>query len=109
MSHAFREIKYTSSFRIYRTTLSGDSTGLGCNFPRALEYMRTAVGCDSIPGFKRSGLTRYHAGSMAYSWDEGQFHFVQLQYFPTCKTCYTSCKTKTKDKEPAACMNINMK
>lgn len=53
-----------------------------CCAKLAVDYMRRGVACNTIPNFNSRRVTSYDAMSMAYSWDEGNYHFVQLQYRP---------------------------
>ena len=53
-----------------------------CCAKRAVDYMRQGVACGTIPNFDSARITSYDAPSMAYSWDEGNYHFVQLHYRP---------------------------
>lgn len=53
----------------------------GCNADHALAYMRDGLFCGkSIPGLDKDALRSVDAGSLAYSFDRGNFHFVQLHY-----------------------------
>lgn len=65
-------------------TYSGDdwSTHQKCNSMHALEYFRGAF-CNNVPNFDANKrITRYDSKSLAYSWEKGPYHFVQLHYFP---------------------------
>jgi hypothetical protein len=51
-----------------------------CNSAHAIAYMKSGL-CGDIPKFHPERLVRYHAESLAYSWEEGRYHFVHLHYF----------------------------
>ena len=54
-----------------------------CNGRHATAYFRSSF-CGRIPKFDaKQRLTRYDPGSMAYSWEQGSFHFVNVHYYPT--------------------------
>lgn len=44
-------------------------------------WMKGVIGCNSLPNFA-GNLKSYDAGSMAYSWEIGNYHFVQLHAHP---------------------------
>lgn len=48
----------------------------------AIEWMRSTVVCGRSKPFPAGAVTDYHEASMAYSWDIGRYHFVQLQNHP---------------------------
>lgn len=53
-----------------------------CNSRHAVAYFRSAF-CGRIPKFDaRRRITRYDPESLAYSWEEGNFHFLQVHYYP---------------------------
>ena len=66
--------------------------GRRCDQHHAVEFMRCAA--SAPPGSAPSKLrpladrfhadmpTRYHPGSLSYSWDRGRYHFVTLNYYP---------------------------
>lgn len=45
-------------------------------------WMKGVIGCNSLPNFA-GNLKSYDAGSMAYSWEIGNYHFVQLHAHPS--------------------------
>lgn len=49
----------------------------------ASHYIKKAVACNLIPNFASSTLTGYNDNSLAYSWDIGRYHFIQLHNYPT--------------------------
>lgn len=49
---------------------------------QAVRYMRAAVSCDSEVNFDASRVLNFDLGSMAYSFDVGGWHFVQLHNYP---------------------------
>ena len=77
-----------------------------CNTEHAIGYFKSAF-CKKIPAFETDRITRYDSSrlvaivvfnapllhnlltlfhslsSLAYSWDEGRYHFVHLHYYPT--------------------------
>lgn len=52
-----------------------------CNAQHAMGYLRGAF-CGKVPGFDASRIVRYDASSLAYSWEEGRYHFVHVHYYP---------------------------
>jgi len=54
-----------------------------CNGKHAIAYFQSAF-CNKIPHFDaKRRVTRFDPKSLAYSWDEGIYHFVHLHYHPT--------------------------
>lgn len=53
-----------------------------CNMEHALGYFKSAF-CGQIPSFDTNRIVRYDSSSLAYSWDEGRYHFVHSHYYPT--------------------------
>ena len=53
-----------------------------CNMEHAIGYFKSGF-CGKIPAFHSDRIVRYDSSSLAYSWDEGRYHFVHLHYFPT--------------------------
>ena len=53
-----------------------------CNSAHAIAYIKSGL-CGNIPKFQPQRIVRYHAGSLAYSWEEQNFHFVHLHYYST--------------------------
>jgi cytolysin (calcineurin-like family phosphatase) len=41
------------------------------------------VGCGTVPNFPYTEVHSFDTGSLAYSWDIGSWHFVQLHNYPT--------------------------
>jgi len=53
-----------------------------CNGRHAVAYFRNAF-CNKIPNFDaKKRVTRYDPKSLAYSWEEGNYHFVNVHYYP---------------------------
>jgi hypothetical protein len=53
-----------------------------CNGRHAVAYFRGAF-CGKIPNFDaKQRVTRYDPESMAYSWEQGSYHFVNVHYYP---------------------------
>lgn len=50
---------------------------------QAVRYMRGAVGCGTVSNFDASVIDSFDVSSMAYSWDLGGWHFVQLHNYAT--------------------------
>lgn len=67
-----------------RATFDGDAWYQGhCNGMHAISYIRSAF-CGKIHKFDaKSRLTRFHSESLAYSWEEGRYHFVHVHFYPT--------------------------
>jgi len=53
-----------------------------CNMEHALGYFKSAF-CGHIPAFDTNRIIRYDSSSLAYSWEEGRYHFVHSHYYPT--------------------------
>ncbi|WP_263078450.1 metallophosphoesterase [Endozoicomonas sp. Mp262] len=71
--------------------------GQGCWWNRNLEYMalgyngcaknathyiKTMVSCNGVPNFESNRVTSFDEGSLAYSFDIGRYHFIQLNNHP---------------------------
>jgi len=52
-----------------------------CNAAHSLGYLKGGF-CGEIPRFDPQRVVRYHAQSLAYSWEEGNYHFVHVHYYP---------------------------
>jgi hypothetical protein len=65
-------------------TYNGDAWYQGfCNGIHGIAYIRGAF-CGKVKSFDaKRRLTRYHSDSLAYSWEEGRYHFVHVHYYPT--------------------------
>ena len=55
--------------------------GNGCA-RNASHYIKRVVSCGMAPNFPGQSITGFHESSLAYSWDIGNYHFVQLQNYP---------------------------
>ena len=53
-----------------------------CNVEHAIGYLKGGF-CEQIPHFLPERIVRYDPSSLAYSWEEGRYHFVMLHYHPT--------------------------
>ena len=53
-----------------------------CNSKHSLGYIRSGF-CGKIPKFDSERIVRFDSSSLAYSWEEGRFHFVHTHYFPS--------------------------
>jgi hypothetical protein len=53
-----------------------------CNVEHAIGYLKSGF-CGKIPHFLPERIVRYDPSSLAYSWEEGRYHFVMLHYYPT--------------------------
>lgn len=53
-----------------------------CNVEHAIGYFKSGF-CGQIPKFRTERIVRYDPSSLAYSWEEGRYHFVMLHYYPT--------------------------
>ncbi|KAL3778783.1 hypothetical protein HJC23_002689 [Cyclotella cryptica] len=53
-----------------------------CNIEHAIGYLKSGF-CGKIPNFHADKIVRYDSSSLAYSWDEGRYHFVHTHYYPT--------------------------
>jgi hypothetical protein len=52
-----------------------------CNAAHAIGYFKSGF-CGRIPYFRPERIARYDAASLAYSWNEGKYHFVHTHYHP---------------------------
>jgi hypothetical protein len=53
-----------------------------CNMEHAIGFMKSGF-CGQIPAFGADRIVRYDSSSLAYSWDEGRYHFVHCHYYPS--------------------------
>ena len=53
-----------------------------CNMEHAIGYIKSGF-CGQIPAFDADRVVRYDSASLAYSWDEGRYHFVHSHYYPS--------------------------
>ena len=53
-----------------------------CNMEHAIAYFKSGF-CGQIPSFDADRIVRYDSSSLAYSWDQGRFHFVHAHYYPS--------------------------
>src|SRR5262249_10666465 len=44
----------------------------------AARYVRAMLGCETVPTFPARGIHAFDNNSLAYSWDIGTWHFVQM-------------------------------
>jgi hypothetical protein len=49
----------------------------------AARYIRAMLGCGTVPNFPHLKIHSFDTASLAYSWDIGSWHFVQLHNYPT--------------------------
>jgi len=59
---------------------------------RAMNYLRAAISCGYLSNFQSASITNYDDASLAYSWDIGHYHFVQLNNYPTYPAVYGKSK-----------------
>jgi len=64
---------------------AGDWVPYGANACayQAVRYVRAMVGCGTVPNFPHLKIHSFDTASLAYSWDMGSWHFVQLHNYPT--------------------------
>ena len=53
-----------------------------CNMEHAIGYMKSGI-CGQIPAFDADRIVRYDSSNLAYSWDDGRYHFVHSHYYPS--------------------------
>lgn len=53
-----------------------------CAF-QAARYVRAMLACGTVPSFPHRRVLSFDNSSLAYSWDMGSWHFVQLHNYPT--------------------------
>lgn len=53
-----------------------------CNMEHSLGYFKSGF-CGMIPGFDADRIVGYDSSSLAYSWNEGVYHFVHTHYYPS--------------------------
>ena len=53
-----------------------------CNMEHAIGYFKSGF-CGQVPAFDTDRIVQYDSSSLAYSWDEGRYHFVHCHYYPT--------------------------
>lgn len=66
-----------------------------CNVEHAIGYLKSGF-CDKIPNFLPERIVRYDPNSLAYSWEEGRYHFVMLHYYPTYEVASMSFRSSVK-------------
>lgn len=49
----------------------------------AAHYIKKTLSCNLVSNFPSSTVTSFDDGSLAYSWDIGRYHFIQLHNYPT--------------------------
>jgi len=81
-----------------------------CNAKHAIGYLKSAF-CQKVPKFDaKKRVTRYDSKSLAYSWEEGPYHFVHLHYYPTYENAKLGIKNSLqwleKDLNLATRMNL---
>ena len=54
-----------------------------CNAEHAVAYMRSGLGCGTIPKLHTSRLQSFDRDSLAYSWNQGNYHFAVVNFHPT--------------------------
>jgi hypothetical protein len=53
-----------------------------CNIEHAIGYFKSGF-CGQVPKFHSDRIVRYDSSSLAYSWEQGRYHFVHTHYYPT--------------------------
>jgi len=81
-----------------------------CNSKHAIGYLKSGF-CQKVPNFNaKRRVTRYDSGSLAYSWEEGPYHFVHLHLYPTYENAHfgitNSLRWLEKDLNLATEMNL---
>lgn len=66
-----------------------------CNVEHAIGYLKSGF-CDKIPFFSPERIVRYDPSSLAYSWEEGRYHFVMLHYYPTYELASMNFRSSVK-------------
>ncbi len=66
-------------------TREGAHTQYGANgcARHAVDFMKATLQCNKMPNFPASRVRDFDDKSLAYSWDMGSYHFVQLHNYPT--------------------------
>jgi Calcineurin-like phosphoesterase len=49
---------------------------------RAIKYLKSTINCSAETNFPATQVSNYDDGSMAYSFEIGKYHFVQLNFYP---------------------------
>ncbi len=55
---------------------------MGCA-QKAVDYLKAMISCGRIETCPATKIESYDSGSLAYSWNMGSYHFVQLHNYPT--------------------------
>ncbi len=50
---------------------------------KAVDYMKAMMSCGRIETSPATKIESYNSGSLAYLWNMGSYHFVQLHNYPT--------------------------
>jgi len=66
-----------------------------CNMEHAIGYFKSGF-CGQIPAFKTDRIVRYDSSSLAYSWEEGRYHFVHCHYYPTYEMASVNFRSSLK-------------
>jgi uncharacterized protein YoxC len=60
----------------------------------SVDYIRRMVNCGTVGNFKKSWVTSFDTKSLAYSFEIGDYHFVQLHNYPTFEISEKNLKVK---------------
>lgn len=66
-----------------------------CNVEHAIGYLKSGF-CNKIPFFSPERIVRYDPSSLAYSWEEGRYHFVMLHYYPMYELASMNYRSSVK-------------
>ena len=71
----------------YSNNVKTDTSGSqGCSdnvcADRAIKYLKSTINCSAETNFPATQVSNYDDGSMAYSFEIGKYHFVQLNFYP---------------------------
>ncbi|MFZ4656069.1 MAG: Ig-like domain-containing protein [Caldilineaceae bacterium] len=50
---------------------------------QSIKYIKAMMACQTVSNFDANQITSYDNASLAYSWEIGSYHFVQLHNYPT--------------------------
>ena len=72
-----------------------NSVPKSCNAKHSIAYMKRGI-CGDIPNFDEKRIVGYDPESLAYSWEEGTWHFVVVNFHPTFESASTKIKSSMK-------------
>ena len=63
---------------------------------KAVDYVKGMISCGRIETFPHQNIESYDSGSLAYSWNIGDYHFIQLHNYPSYEVGVLGVKSSMK-------------